>query len=138
MNPTLHAPIGAAEFKARCLQIMDQVKETAADVTITKHVHPVAKLVPIKAQVSRFPLVGSCKCSLVILGEDDLVPSTEGEWHEWEAKVGQGPGGAYRALCCCWIPTPCFECCRTIHGPVPKLATRSPMDGRAGRWLSQP
>ena len=54
MNP-LHEPVGAAEFKARCLQIMDQVKETGAEVTITKHGHPVAKLVPIAAQVARPP-----------------------------------------------------------------------------------
>ena len=82
MNPTLHAPIGAAEFKARCLQIIDQVKETGAEVTITKHGHPVAKLVPVAAQVSRRPLVGSCKGSLIILSEDDLVPSTGDEWND--------------------------------------------------------
>ena len=47
----LHEPVGAAEFKARCLQIMDQVNETGAEVTITKHGHPVAKLVPVVAQI---------------------------------------------------------------------------------------
>lgn len=49
MNP-MHEPIGAAEFKARCLQIMDVVNETGAEVTITKHGHPVARLVPVAAQ----------------------------------------------------------------------------------------
>ena len=82
MNPTLHEPIGAAEFKARCLQIIDQVKETGTEVIITTHGHPVAKLVPIRAQVSRSPLVGSCMGSLVILAEDDLVPSTGDEWND--------------------------------------------------------
>ena len=80
MNPILHGPIGAAEFKARCLQIIDQVKETGAEVTITEHGHPVAKLVPIAAQVPRLPLLGSCQGSLIILAEDDLVPSTADEW----------------------------------------------------------
>ena len=79
MNPTLHEPIGAAEFKASCLQIIDQVNETGAEVTITKHGHPVAKLVPIAAQVSRPPLLGSCKDSLIIRDED-LLHSTADEW----------------------------------------------------------
>jgi len=89
----LHERVGAAEFKARCLQIMDQVKETGAEVTITKHGHPVAKLVPVTAQVSRPPLLGSCKGSLIILDDDDLVPSTADEWSDWEAKIEQDPDG---------------------------------------------
>ena len=76
--------VGAAEFKARCHQIIDQVKETGADVTITKHGHPVAKLVPIAAQVNRPPLLGSCEGSLIILDDDDQVPSTANEWTAWE------------------------------------------------------
>ena len=94
-NP-LHESIGAAEFKARCLQIMDQVKETGAEVTITKHGHPVAKLVPIASQVTRPPLLGSCKGSLIILDDDDLVPSTEHEWDDWEANMERGSDGAFR------------------------------------------
>lgn len=96
MNP-LHEPVGAAEFKARCLQIMDQVKETGAEVTITKHGHPVAKLVPIAAQVARPSLLGSCKGSLIILDEQDLVPSTADEWTDWEANIERGPDSAYHA-----------------------------------------
>ena len=86
--------VGAAEFKARCLQIMDQVKETGVEVTITKHGHPVAKLVPVAYQVTRPPLLGSCKDSLIILDDDDLVPPTADEWTDWEAKVEQDPDGA--------------------------------------------
>ena len=71
--------VNAAEFKARCHQIIDQVKETGAEVTITKHGHPVAKLVPITAQVTRPPLLGSCRGSLIILDDDDLIPSTTDE-----------------------------------------------------------
>ena len=96
MNP-LPEPLGAAEFKARCLQIMDQVKETGAEVTITKHGHPVARLVPVTAQVNRPSLLGSCKGSLIILDDDDLVPSTEDEWTDWEAKTEQGPDGILSA-----------------------------------------
>ena len=94
-NP-LHEFVGAAEFKARCLQIMDQVKEIGAEVTITKHGHPVAKLVPIASQGTRPPLLGSCKGSLIILDDDDLVPSTEDEWNDWEANIEHRSDGAFR------------------------------------------
>ena len=89
----LHESVGAAEFKARCLQIMDQVKETGAEVTITKHGHPVARLVPVAAQVNRPSLLGSCKDSLIILDDDDLVPSTANKWTDWAAKLEKGAGG---------------------------------------------
>lgn len=89
--------VGAAEFNARCLQIIDHVKETGAEVTITKHGHPVAKLVPVAAQVTRPPLLGSCKDSLITLDDDDLIPSTVDEWTEYEAKLGKGPDGAIPA-----------------------------------------
>lgn len=39
-------PIGVAEFKARCLEFTDRVRETGAEYVITKHGVPVAKLVP--------------------------------------------------------------------------------------------
>ena len=36
----------AAEFKARCLKLMDRVRETGVEYIVTKHGRPVAKLVP--------------------------------------------------------------------------------------------
>jgi len=41
--------VGAAEFKARCLELMDHVRETGTELLITKRGRPVAKLVPFKA-----------------------------------------------------------------------------------------
>jgi len=38
--------IKASEFKAKCLQLMDQVARTGVELTITKNGIPVAKLVP--------------------------------------------------------------------------------------------
>jgi prevent-host-death family protein len=38
--------IAAAEFKAKCLQIMDDVRDRRESVTITKKGKPVARLVP--------------------------------------------------------------------------------------------
>jgi len=34
--------IAAAEFKARCLELMDRVRETGVEYVITKHGTPVA------------------------------------------------------------------------------------------------
>ena len=84
------ATIGAAEFKARCLQIMDRVRQTGAEVTITKHGHPVAKLVPADEGRARPALIGACKDSLVIVDDDDEVPSTADEWIGWEAGIERG------------------------------------------------
>ena len=39
-------PIGAAMFKARCLELTDRVRETGTEYIVTKHGVPVAKLVP--------------------------------------------------------------------------------------------
>jgi prevent-host-death family protein len=41
--------IKASEFKAKCLQLMDQVARTGVELTITKNGIPVAKLVPTAA-----------------------------------------------------------------------------------------
>ena len=81
----LGRPIGAAAFKTRCLRIIDHVSKSGAEVTITKHGRPVAKLVPIHAPAGRTNILGSCKDTLVILDSDDLVPSTADEWADWKA-----------------------------------------------------
>ena len=36
----------AAEFKSRCMELMDRVRETGIEYVVTKHGKPVAKLVP--------------------------------------------------------------------------------------------
>jgi len=38
--------LAAADFKARCLELMDRVRESGTEYVITKHGKPVAKLVP--------------------------------------------------------------------------------------------
>ena len=52
--------VPAAEFKARCLELMDRVRETGAEYVITKHGTPVAKLVPV-VEARRQPFFGSMK-----------------------------------------------------------------------------
>ncbi len=53
-------PIGAAAFKARCLELADRVRETGAEYIITKHGVQVAKLVPYTPVRTR-GLFGSMK-----------------------------------------------------------------------------
>ena len=52
--------LGAAEFKAKCLELMDRVRETGAEYIVTKHGEPVAKLVPFKEPGTRL-FFGSMK-----------------------------------------------------------------------------
>jgi prevent-host-death family protein len=52
--------VAAAEFKARCLELMDRVRETGAEYVITKHGTPVARLVPV-VERPRQPLFGSMR-----------------------------------------------------------------------------
>jgi prevent-host-death family protein len=56
--------VAAADFKARCLTLMNRVRETGAEYIITKHGRPVAKLVPCRAERRR-PSFGSMKGSVV-------------------------------------------------------------------------
>jgi prevent-host-death family protein len=41
----------AGRFKTNCLSIMDEVQAKRETVVITKHGHPVAKLVPVDTRV---------------------------------------------------------------------------------------
>lgn len=71
--------VGAAEFKARCLELMDRVHETGAEYVITKHGEPVARVVP--ATTPRASLHGVFAGRIRITG--DIV---ETDWHtEWDA-----------------------------------------------------
>ena len=68
--------IKASEFKAKCLQIMDEVASTGEPVLITKNGKAVAQLVPAK----RVPdtLFGALKGSIHITG--DIVAPIDTEW----------------------------------------------------------
>lgn len=43
--------IAASEFKAKCLQLIDQVNDTHIAIIITKHSAPITKLIPIEDAV---------------------------------------------------------------------------------------
>ena len=48
--------LGAAQFKAECLSLMDEVRLKHTRITITKRGKPVAQLVPIEDPVDKDPL----------------------------------------------------------------------------------
>lgn len=80
------AQIGAGEFKARCLELMDLVKKTGAALVITKRGKPVARLVPVQptaaGAVSAF---GALKGSFEILG-DIVGPAADPEDFSFDAR----------------------------------------------------
>ena len=63
--------IAAAEFKAHCLTLMDDVQATKRPLVITKRGKPVAKLVPIEERKDDF--IGRLKGVFEVVGdlEDD-------------------------------------------------------------------
>ena len=68
--------IGAAEFKAHCLALLDEVD--AEGIIITKHGKAVAKLIPIETASS--DLIGSLADKIAIKG--DLLSTGE----RWDAQ----------------------------------------------------
>ena len=69
--------IPAGEFKARCLQLMDEVEASGGEVIITKRGRPVARLVPL-AGAARPDVFGCMRGSVTIIG--DIVAPLEEPW----------------------------------------------------------
>jgi prevent-host-death family protein len=72
---TSESIIGAGEFKAGCLKLLDDVALSRRSLVITKHGKPVARVVPMPADV---PLFGALAGS--VLREDDLLAPLDLEW----------------------------------------------------------
>jgi len=69
--------IAAGQFKAQCLQLMDQVQQSREEIVITKHGKPVAKLVPVDEFEPR-SVLGYLQGTVEIV--DDIVSPLESEW----------------------------------------------------------
>jgi prevent-host-death family protein len=69
--------ISAAEFKAKCLKIMDRVNMYHEEVIITKHGKPVAKLVPCSVKPGK-SLFGYMKDSVQI--NDNIIKAVDETW----------------------------------------------------------
>jgi prevent-host-death family protein len=76
MTIVMNESIGAGEFKAKCLKILDEVQRQRKQVTILKRGKPVAKLIPVTERSASF--VGSMKGSMEILG--DILAPIDVEW----------------------------------------------------------
>jgi len=72
---TLEMQIGATEFKAKCLKILDELGSQG--IVITKRGRPVAKLMPLHV-VDNTKLIGSMKGKVVINGD---IFSTGRKWN---------------------------------------------------------
>jgi prevent-host-death family protein len=68
--------IGAGEFKAKCLALLDEVQRQRKEIVITKRGKPVAKVVPFKNSPASF--IGSMKGTMEISG--DIVSPIEAAW----------------------------------------------------------
>jgi len=70
--------ISAAEFKAKCLALMDRVARTGETIVVTKHGKPVAELRPHRAPRSP-SIIGLHKGRIKISG-DIVSPLGPGIW----------------------------------------------------------
>lgn len=71
--------VAAAEFKARCLELMDRVRENGTEYVVTKHGRPVAKLVPCSPEETKKPsLIGSMKGT--VLSYERPFDPIDGVW----------------------------------------------------------
>jgi prevent-host-death family protein len=68
--------IGAADFKAHCLELVDEVERLGTELVITRHRKPVARLVPVRQESTSF--CGSLKG--MVLKEGDLVSPIDVKW----------------------------------------------------------
>jgi prevent-host-death family protein len=81
-HESLPMEIAAAEFKAKCLGLMDRVAQTREEIIITKHGKAVAKLVPV-TDVTPETVFGRMRGTVLFMGD---VVSPVGE--VWEAEGG--------------------------------------------------
>lgn len=75
MKPTTFS-IQAGTFKAKCLQLMDEVNEKHIHIIITKHGKPIAKLTPIQEVPIDF--FGCLKNTVTI--KKDIIAPLDTEW----------------------------------------------------------
>jgi len=69
--------IGAGEFKAKCLGLLDEVQRQRKEILITKRGRPVAKLVPVKGEREE-NFIGSMKGTMEIVG--DIISPIDEKW----------------------------------------------------------
>lgn len=68
--------VGAAEFKAKCLRLINDMRENGEPVTITKRGRAVAVLSPVFHTVDRTSILGALQGS-VLAYDDPFLPATD-------------------------------------------------------------
>ena len=68
--------VSASEFKARCLQLMDEVNDNGGEIVITKRGRPVSRLVPYHQRPAT--LFGLHAGQIEIHG--DIIEPLDVEW----------------------------------------------------------
>jgi prevent-host-death family protein len=74
--------IGAAEFKAKCLYLIDQMADDGEPIVITKRGKPVAVLSPIADAAKPTSIIGAMKGS-VLNYDDPFSPAIVAD--DWDA-----------------------------------------------------
>ena len=74
--------IAAAEFKARCLRVIDKMSRDHEPVTITKRGKPVAVLSPVRAEEKNTSIWGAMR-GTVLRYDDPFAPAVDPE--AWDA-----------------------------------------------------
>lgn len=76
--------VAAAEFKAKCLALIDEVNRTGREIVITKRGKPSAKLVPCPPMEKKKPFIGRLEGIIEIIGDpDDLIKPVFDE-EDWD------------------------------------------------------
>jgi prevent-host-death family protein len=75
-KPARGQTLGATEFKAHCLELMDEVSRSGLPLTVTKRGKPVVRVIPASDD---HPLpFGALKGAVVYMG--DIISPTGEEW----------------------------------------------------------
>ena len=78
--------IKASEFKAKCLNLMNEAAESGAEYVVTKNGRPISRLVPYRGKPKS--LFGSDRGRLEILG--DIDEPLDVEWEAQSDKFREG------------------------------------------------
>ena len=82
--------IGAAEFKAHCLRIMEEASRAGETVVITKRGKPFMELKPVDRKAGKLSF--GCLASPAYRFEDPFSPAYEGAWNAELGSDGDDPG----------------------------------------------
>ena len=72
--------VSAAEFKAKCLRIIQEMGSDGRAVTITRHGRPVAILSPLPPERDATPFIGTMRGSVLAYENPLEPPAPPSDW----------------------------------------------------------